>query len=468
MKTYPHIRRALSGKLWYVEPRKMEEILAVLELRLSGGAAAPEVLESIRAGNVEAAARAKASAGSGAIAVIPIYGMIMHRTMYDMSGGSAGTSCSAISTALQAAMADPNVGSIVLDIDSPGGDVDGVDELAAEILQARKQKKITAVSNCLCASAAYYLAAQATEIVVSPSSLTGSIGVYTMHEDDSAMLDAMGVKLELIKYGENKAEGNSLGPLSDSARAHLQEMVDTYGIAFEKAVARGRNVKQDLVHSKFGQGRVFDAKTAVKIGMADRVGTLAEVLGQSGTGKNAGNSRAVAQAEEFEPEIVHAAADGTVTIPAAGSYTVVMSAIAKAAQANRAAADRVPNSSAEPVQVHIDARGPRSPEEVAAIVAKHAALFAGLGEIKGGVVPPAVQADDGDGDGSDCECDCIPCDGGDCDDCDHDDCACEGCTCDSAMAAKAKIGAQAEEELTKVRARGFDRMRHELSQAAAR
>ena len=86
------------------------------------------------------------------------------------------------------------------------------------------------------------------------------------------------MKLELIKYGENKAEANNLGPLTDSARAHMQEMVDTYGKAFERAVARGRGITQDDVHKKFGQGRIFDAKTAVRIGMADRVGTLADVL----------------------------------------------------------------------------------------------------------------------------------------------------------------------------------------------
>ena len=172
------------------------------------------MLKGIRASNQAAAARAqKARAGSGSIAVIPIYGMIMHRQMADISGGSVGTSTNAISAALRQVVDDPGVGSIVLDIDSPGGDVDGVDELASEIYAARKQKKITAVSNCLCASAAYYLASQASEIVVSPSSLTGSIGVYTMHEDDSAMHEAMGIKLELIKFGENKAEGNNLGPL---------------------------------------------------------------------------------------------------------------------------------------------------------------------------------------------------------------------------------------------------------------
>jgi signal peptide peptidase SppA len=279
MKTYSHIRRALAGKLWFVHEQKMNEMLAFLEFKLAGGSTAPEALASIRATNQVAAARAKkAASGSGSIAVIPIYGMIMHRQMADISGGSVGTSTNVISAALRQVVADPGVGSIVLDIDSPGGDVDGVDELASEIYAARKQKKITAVSNCLCASAAYYLASQASEIVVSPSSLTGSIGVYLIHEDDSAMHDAMGIKLELIKFGENKAEGNNLGPLSDSARAHMQEMADTYGNAFEKAVARGRGIKQDVVHGKFGQGRVFDAKTAVRIGMADRVGTLNDVL----------------------------------------------------------------------------------------------------------------------------------------------------------------------------------------------
>ena len=194
--------------------------------------------------------------------------------------------------------------SIVLDVDSPGGDVDGVDELATEIYNARKQKKITAVSNCLArVGLAYYLASQASELAVSPSSLTGSIGVYTMHEDDSEMLDKLGVKLTLIKFGENKAEGNSIEPLSDSAHAHLQEMVDTFGNAFEKAVARGRGIKQDEVHKKFGQGRVFDAKQAVRLGMADRVGTLDDVLRDHGVTRNPGASGAASNAAKMRADV---------------------------------------------------------------------------------------------------------------------------------------------------------------------
>ena len=410
MKSYQHIRRALAGKLWYVHEQKMQEMLAFLEFKLAGGMTAPQVLESIRATNQAAAARAKKAAGSGgSIAVIPIYGMIMHRQMADISGGSVGTSTQMLSAALRQAVEDPGVGSIVLDIDSPGGDVDGVDELAAEIYAARKKKPITAVSDCLCASAAYYLASQASEIVVSPSSLTGSIGVYVMHEDDSAMHEAMGIKLELIKFGENKAEGNNLGPLSDSSRAHMQELVDIYGIAFEKAVARGRGIRQDDVHSKFGQGRVFDAKTAVRIGMADRIGTLADVFAS-----------------------LSSSASGRRAQLAAARRQLVAAGVAP----SRAAVQKLAREA-----------------EFARM--RHELLMAGSGT---GMATNGGKKRAGDGDADDCGCDCVPCDGGDCDNCDCDACECEGCACESAVA---KLKAKA-------RARDFARIRHEMDIAAAR
>src|ERR1700761_3234998 len=124
MKTYSHIRSALAGKLWFVHEQKMNEMLAFLEFKLAGGSTAPEVLETIRASNQIAAARAQKNTGSGgAIGVIPIYGMIMHRQMADISGGSIGTSTNSLSAALRQLVSDPKVSSIVLDVDSPGGDV---------------------------------------------------------------------------------------------------------------------------------------------------------------------------------------------------------------------------------------------------------------------------------------------------------------------------------------------------------
>lgn len=312
MKTYEHIRRALAGKLWYLHEPKLNEMLSFLELKFAGGTVSPEIVAEIREANRVRGNRAMqllpivayndyddepsapksrvntvSSAKSGAVAVIPVYGMIMHRgsMMSDISGGG-GASIEGLRQDLRAAVNNPSVKAIVLDVDSPGGDVDGVEEFAQEIYEARKQKKISAVSNCLCASAAYYLASQASDMVVSPSSLTGSIGVYTVHADYSKNDEMNGVRCTLIKFGENKAEGIDFEPLSDSAREHMQEMVDGFGAMFEKAVARGRGVKQDDVHKKFGQGRIFDARQAVKLGMADRVGTLDDVLQGYGVSRN--------------------------------------------------------------------------------------------------------------------------------------------------------------------------------------
>lgn len=306
MTQFASLCRALNGKLWYVHEQKMNEMLAFLELKLSGGAATAEAIASIRVSNEAAAARATnaSSAGGGAVAVIPVYGLIMHRPSMDISG-PGGTSCQQLSDRIRQAVEDPNVSSIVLDIDSPGGTTDGVDELATEIYNARKQKKIIAVSNSLNASAAYYLSSQASEIVASPSSMTGSIGVYCTHEDDSEMLAKAGIKLTLIAFGDNKTLGNKTEPLSDDGRVYLKEMVDNFGAMFEKAVARGRNVSRDEVHSKFGQGRLFDAKTAVRLGLADRVGTLDDVLANNGVSRS---SKSGARSEDDAPALVADAA----------------------------------------------------------------------------------------------------------------------------------------------------------------
>ena len=196
---YSAIVRAVYSNVWAILPEKLEAIAEFLHSKLAGEAAAPEVLAAIRAENAIAAARVKALATGkpGSVAVLPLYGLINQRVSGDVSGPS-GTSVQEFTQQFRQAMNDPNVTAIVIDVDSPGGTVSGVDELAAEIYNGRKQKKITAVSNCLCASAAYYLASQATELVVSPSSLTGSIGVYQLHEDYSAALDNMGVKFTFI------------------------------------------------------------------------------------------------------------------------------------------------------------------------------------------------------------------------------------------------------------------------------
>jgi signal peptide peptidase SppA len=300
---YSSIVRAICSTPWAIMPDKLEAICAFVTLKINGGAAAPEVVAAIKAQNEVAAARAQnvATSGQGSVAVIPIYGIINQRYSGDFSGPS-GTSVQQLTQQFRQALNDPNVKAIVFDIDSPGGSVAGVDEFASEVFQGRSKKKITAVSNTLCASAAYYIGCQATEFCASPSSLTGSIGVYSAHEDDSEMLDKMGIKVSLISAGKFKVEGNNFEPLGDEARAAMQGMVDDYYQMFVKAVARGRRVKASAVTGGFGEGRVLTASDAVKSGMADRVASFDDVLAgygvkQSGAGATSMSSGATRVAQ---------------------------------------------------------------------------------------------------------------------------------------------------------------------------
>ena len=216
--------------------------------------------------------------------MLPLTGVIMHRANM-FSEFSGGTSTEKFTAAFRQLVADPMIKAIVLDVDSPGGTVAGVEELASEIFKAREQKPIYAVANALAASAAYWIASSATELIVTPSGLVGSIGVYAAHQDISEFAKQAGVKVTLVSAGKYKTEGNEFEPLSDEARAALQARVDEYYGMFVKAVARNRGVSPSDVRGGFGEGRVVGAKQAVALGMADRVATLDETLARLGVSR---------------------------------------------------------------------------------------------------------------------------------------------------------------------------------------
>lgn len=183
-----------------------------------------------------------------------------------------------VQSALLAASNNADVHAIVLDVDSPGGTVAATPETAAVVREVAAKKRVIAVVDTLAASAAYWIASQASEIVMSPSSDVGSIGVLMVHWDSSKFLESMGEKVSIIRAGEFKAEGNPYEPLSVEARAHYQAMVDESYAAFVKDVATGRRVTQATVRDNYGQGRTVGADKAVKLGMADRIGTMRDVL----------------------------------------------------------------------------------------------------------------------------------------------------------------------------------------------
>ena len=220
---------------------------------------------------------------SSIVVVIPVVGVISHRIqMLDSISSGGGTSIQKLTSQFRAAMADPTVSAVVFDIDSPGGSVDGVGELAGEIFESRSKKKSIAVANTLAASAAYWLAAAASELVVAPSGMAGSLGVYGSHEDHSKELERQGVKVSMISAGKYKTEANPFEPLSDAARAHIQAMVDDFYNLFVKGVAQYRNDTQQNVRAGYGQGRTLTAQKAVHVNLADRVETLDDVLSRLG------------------------------------------------------------------------------------------------------------------------------------------------------------------------------------------
>jgi len=214
-----------------------------------------------------------------AVGVIPIRGTISQHSASDlMSLLFGGTSTEQVSATLREYVADDSIGKIVLDIDSPGGSVFGIQELAQEIYKARSAKPIVAIANATAASAAYWLGSAASEFYITPSGQVGSIGVVAIHQDVSKAADQMGIKTTLISAGKFKTLGNQFEPLTDDARTRIQADIDERYGAFVHDVARFRGVTEARVRNGFGEGDVVGAKAAKAEGMVDGIATLDQVI----------------------------------------------------------------------------------------------------------------------------------------------------------------------------------------------
>lgn len=272
---YDHVLRAVRETPWAVRLETLGVIQEVIGRRVTGDA----LSESEIVARLDAAAPRRDGTVSsvGSVAVLSLFGVMMPRAslMTQMSGGA---STEAFAQELQGLIEDDTVDTILLNIDSPGGMTDLVPETAALIRSGRDRKPIVAIANTDAASAAYWLASQATELVVTPSGSVGSIGVYAAHQDVSQKLERDGIRTTLISAGRYKVEGNAFEPLSEEARAALQAKVDTFYGMFVADVAAGRGVTTDAVTAGFGEGRMVTADAAVTAGMADRVATLDETL----------------------------------------------------------------------------------------------------------------------------------------------------------------------------------------------
>ncbi|MFC5509276.1 S49 family peptidase [Bosea massiliensis] len=228
------------------------------------------------------------------VAVIPVSGALINR--YDFIGeGSGYTSYPALTREVNRAAADPAIRGIVLAISSPGGNADGIIAPSAAIRAARAAKPVTALVGSIAASGGYWLAAQAGEIVLDNDlSQVGSIGVYTMHMDVSKLLERIGIDISVISSGRNKVDGHPFAPLPADVRASIQQEVDDLRLMFAREVSTGRPaLTADLALAT--EARMFSAfnprtgaRPAIEEKLADRMGSLSDVVGSINRGRYPG------------------------------------------------------------------------------------------------------------------------------------------------------------------------------------
>lgn len=268
-----YVLDAFVGTPWAIMPSKLAILEEIVIRHVSGEKLEAEEIQA----RIQGATPRPQNRQVSRVAVLPLFGTIIPRAdMFEEASGA--TSAEKFGRQFAELVKDPSIDAIVLDVDSPGGQVGGIEEVSKQIYDARGTKPIIAVANQLMASAAYWIGTAADELVVTPSGQVGSVGVFSVHNDMSAALDKAGLKLSIISAGRFKVEGNPYEPLTEEARAAIQARVVEVYDTFVNTIARNRGTSPDAVRNGFGEGRVVSARQAVELGMADRVATLDETI----------------------------------------------------------------------------------------------------------------------------------------------------------------------------------------------
>jgi len=363
----------------------------------------------------------------GNTAVIPLDGVLAKR-MNMMTAISGGTSMQEIASNFQDALSNPLVETIILQIDSPGGTVDGTQELSNLVYAARGQKPIIALADGTMASAAYWIGSAADQVFISSDTAqVGSIGVVSTHTDVSAAEAQAGIKTTEIAAGKYKRIASQYAPLSDEGRQTIQDQVDyTYGV-FVDDVARNRGASVQRVLDNMADGRIFIGQQAIDAGLADGMATLDDLLGRSAAGEFDPENQQAAQAANLSTALGAAAREAQppketcmdVQTIKAQHPDVAAALVKEGADAERARIQAVegqalPGHEALISTLKFDGKT-SGPEAAVAVLAaekkkKTARLGALAADARGANVPHAAapapgDEEDDDGDGADPESD---------------------------------------------------------------
>ncbi len=211
--------------------------------------------------------------GGNCIAIIYAEGSI-----YQGSGSSDGVYSEALISLIRRAKRDDDVKSVVLRVNSPGGDALAADVMWRELELLRQQKPLIVSMGASAASGGYYIAAPADVIVADRTTITGSIGVFGMLPYlGGALKGKLGITSESVKSGDMSDFASPLKPLSQSEKRILQRRVDIIYDKFLDVVVQGRNLPIDRV-MELAQGRVWSGEQALELGLIDAIGGLNEAV----------------------------------------------------------------------------------------------------------------------------------------------------------------------------------------------
>jgi signal peptide peptidase SppA len=220
-------------------------------------------------------ARSGSASGNARIAVVPVLGpMVKRGSFLDALFGFG--NYEDVQARFDAAVADPSIDAIMLEIDSPGGEAAGAFDLADRIFAARSSKPVWAIANDNAFSAAYAIGSAADKLFLTRTGGVGSIGVLAAHVDQSGYDEKQGVKVTTLFAGSRKNDFNAHEPLSEDAAGFLQAEVNRLYGMFVDTVSRNRSLSADAIRTT--EAALFFGDDAVKAGLADGVGTFESAI----------------------------------------------------------------------------------------------------------------------------------------------------------------------------------------------
>lgn len=258
---------AVMARMWAITPEYLQIIMKIANRETN--------IDALLKKSGERVKNASNLVKRGNVAVLTVAGPIMKYANF-FTYFSGATSLQTLMKDFNTALNDPAIETIILELDSPGGDVNGVNEFANAVFAARSRKKIVTYVGGMAASAGYWIGSASSDIVIDKTALLGSIGVVATYIDNKERLEKNGVKEIEIVSGTSPKKRPDIH--SDDGRELIQQRVDDIQAIFVATVARNRGVSEEKVLSDFGQGDVFVGQRAIDAGMANRLGSLESLI----------------------------------------------------------------------------------------------------------------------------------------------------------------------------------------------